>query len=238
MGTIETGVPFLTIQDCKRAASTPAMSTRAILIRHDHAGHSTASSDPADQPRKARRGPCYRRAGIFLLAAAFVLWVGQANGPRAEGRDVAGAFAEIDALLREFGTIADFAINVHGERTTRRHSLQIGAEPCRWIVVTDAEVSPRRASPPRYRYTMTIHLNTLDPNRIRALPLAAWPWCCRRSADVTFETSDGRQHILTRQGGSWSVSSRGRLYFSETDAARRAARALERAVRACRRPGV
>jgi hypothetical protein len=84
---------------------------------------------------------------------------------------------------------------------------------------------------------MTINLRALDPARIDPRPLRAWQWCCRSSAEVFFVDARGRQSVLTRYGQSWSISDRGWLHFSDTDAARRAAEALGEAVRACRQAG-
>jgi hypothetical protein len=95
----------------------------------------------------------------------------------------------------EHGAIVDTAPDINGERTTRHSALLRGRDACTWIVATDAEVTLRRVSPARYRYSMTIDLRALDPARIEPRPLRAWQWCCRRSAEVSFVDADGRQSV-------------------------------------------
>lgn len=178
-----------------------------------------------------------RLAFCLALAAAAA---GAAAQERPRGRAEQGLERHFEAVRRAFaehGTIVDTAPDINGERTTRRFSLLRGSDPCRWIVLTDAEVTVRSASAPHYRYTMEIDLRALDPERIAAHPMRAWDWCCRRSAEVSFADAEGKQSILTRHGESWSISARGWLHFSDEAAAGRAAAALADAVRACRRPG-
>lgn len=176
---------------------------------------------------------------LFPALAAAAAGAAAQEGRR--GRAEPGLERHFETVRRAFaehGTIVDTAPDINGERTTRRFSLLGGSDACRWIVLTDAEVTVRRASAPRYRYTMEIDLRALDPGRIAAHPLRAWEWCCRRSAEVSFADAEGRQSILTRHGESWSIAARGWLHFSDEAAAARAAAALAEAVRACRRPGV
>lgn len=151
--------------------------------------------------------------------------------------DLARSFEVVRRAYAEHGAIVDTAPDIHGERTTRQGALLRGRDACEWIVATDAHVTLRGVSPERYRYTLTIDLRALDPARIEPRPLRDWQWCCRRSAEVAIFDADGRQSMVTRFGESWSIADRGWLHFSDEGAARAAAEALARAVRACRRPG-
>ena len=180
-----------------------------------------------------------KSAARAALIAALVIAEASAQD-RPDSRmetDLARQFEVVRRAFAEHGTIVDTAPDIHGERTTRRGALLRGRDACQWIVATDAEVTQRRVSPARYRYTMTIDLRALDPERVAARPLRDWEWCCRRSAEVFFADAGGRQSVLTRYGESWSISDRGWLHFSGASAARRAGEALANAVRACRRPG-
>ncbi len=179
-------------------------------------------------------------ARLALFALLALMAAGASAQERHRGQSQPGIERQFEILRRAFvehGTIMDTAPDIHGERTTRRFSLLRGRDACRWIVATDAEVTVRRVSAPRYRYTMQIDLAALDPERIAAHPMRDWQWCCRRSAEVSFADADGRQTILTRHGDSWSIAPRGWLHFSDEAAAKRAAAALAEAVKVCRRPG-
>ena len=171
------------------------------------------------------------------LAAALAASATATTVAAQDRSDLARSFEIVRRAYAEQGTIIDTAPDINGERTTRRGSLLAGPDECTWIIATDAEVTQRRVSAARYRYTVTIDLRAVDPERVEARPLRDWQWCCRRSAEVFFADAGGRQSVLTRFGQSWSISDRGWLHFSDAGAARAAAQALAKAVRGCRRPG-